>query len=186
MRRSSQTESSTSSQRAAVSADRVVALPRLQGAPIDGLPQTVHGFIPVDSHCRVHGVADVFAAGDITSFTVKQGGIATQQADAAAEAIAAAAGASVTPKAFRPVLRGLLLTGRQPRYLRRELSVQPEHDAGRLLRAALVASGEDRRATIWRRSLRRWSVSRPPRPSAFPPPKRFPSKWSSIMRRSKG
>ena len=111
-----------------ISADRVVALPRLQGAPLDGLPQTVHGFIPVDSHCRVHGVADVFAAGDITSFTVKQGGIATQQADAAAEAIAAAAGASVTPMAFRPVLRGLLLTGRQPRYLRRELSVQPEHE----------------------------------------------------------
>ena len=111
-----------------ISADRVVALPRLQGAPIDGLPQTVHGFIPVDSHCRVHGVADVFAAGDVTSFTVKQGGIATQQADAAAEAIAAAAGASVTPTAFRPVLRGLLLTGRQPRYLRRELSVQPEHE----------------------------------------------------------
>ena len=111
-----------------ISADRVVALPRLQGAPIDGLPQTVHGFIPVDSHCRVHGVADVFAAGDITSFTVKQGGIATQQADAAAEAIAAAAGANVTPMAFRPVLRGLLLTGRQPRYLRRELSVQPEHE----------------------------------------------------------
>ncbi|HEX2346023.1 MAG TPA: CBS domain-containing protein [Gaiellaceae bacterium] len=111
-----------------ISAERVVALPRLQAARIDGLPQTVHGFIPVDSHCRVHGVADVFAAGDITSFTVKQGGIATQQADAAAEAIAAAAGASVKPRAFRPVLRGLLLTGRQPRYLRRELSVQPEHE----------------------------------------------------------
>ena len=65
---------------------------RLQGAPLDGLPQTVYGFIPVDSHCRVHGVTDVFAAGDITSFTVKQGGIAAQQADVAAAAIAAAAG----------------------------------------------------------------------------------------------
>ena len=111
-----------------ISTDRVIALPRLQGAPIDGLPQTVYGFIPVDAHCQVHGVADVFAAGDITSFTVKQGGIAAQQADVAAAAIAAAAGASVTPQRFRPVLRGLLLTGRQPRYLRRELSVQPEHE----------------------------------------------------------
>ncbi|HEU0247670.1 MAG TPA: FAD-dependent oxidoreductase, partial [Gaiellaceae bacterium] len=111
-----------------ISADRVVALPRLQGARIDGLPQTVEGFIPVDGHCHVHGVADVFAAGDITSFTVKQGGIAAQQADVAAAAIAAAAGASVTPQRFRPVLRGLLLTGRQPRYLRREFSVQPEHE----------------------------------------------------------
>jgi CBS domain-containing protein len=87
----------------------------------------VHGFIPVDSHCRVHGVADVFAAGDITSFTVKQGGIAAQQADVAAAAIAAAAGASVIPHRFQPVLRGLLLTGREPRYLRREVSAQPEH-----------------------------------------------------------
>ena len=110
-----------------VSVDRVVALPRLQGAPLDGLPQTVHGFIPVDAHCRVHGVADVFAAGDITSFTVKQGGIAAQQADVAAAAIAAAAGASLTPQRFQPVLRGLLLTGREPRYLRREVSAQPEH-----------------------------------------------------------
>ena len=109
-------------------ADRVVALPRLQGAPIDGLPQTVYGFIPVDAHCRVHGVSDVFAAGDITSFTVKQGGIAAQQADVAATAIAAEAGADVVPTRFRPVLRGLLLTGRQPRYLRRELAFEPEQE----------------------------------------------------------
>lgn len=110
-----------------ISVDRVIALPRLQGAPIDGLPQTVDGFIPVDSHCRVQGVDDVFAAGDITNFTVKQGGIAAQQADVAADAIAAVAGASVTPKSFQPVLRGLLLTGQEPRYLRREFGVEPDH-----------------------------------------------------------
>jgi sulfide:quinone oxidoreductase len=108
-----------------IAADRVVALPRLRGTPIDGLPQTVDGFIPVDGHCRIHGFDDVFAAGDITSFTIKQGGIATQQAEAAAEAIAAAAGASLEPEGFRPVLRGLLLTGREPRYLRRELGSHP-------------------------------------------------------------
>ena len=96
-----------------VAADRVVALPRLEGARLDGLPQTVHGFLSVDAHGRVHGVTDVFAAGDITSFTVKQGGTA-------------AAGADVTPRRFRPVLRGLLLTGREPRYLRRELALEPE------------------------------------------------------------
>ena len=105
--------------------DRVVALPRLRGAPIDGIPQTVDGFIPVDAHCRVHRVPNVFAAGDITSFTVKQGGIATQQADTAAEAIAADAGAAVTPGRFQPILRGVLLTGDEPRYLRRELSGAP-------------------------------------------------------------
>ncbi len=111
-----------------LAADRVVALPRLEGAPLDGIPQTLNGFIPVDAHGRVHGVADVYAAGDITSFPVKQGGIASQQADAAAEAIAASLGADVEPAPFRPVLRGVLLTGRAPRYLRRELAGQPEHE----------------------------------------------------------
>ena len=105
-----------------VAGDRIVALPRLQGAQIDGIPQTVHGFVPVDAHGSVHGVADVYAAGDITSFTIKQGGIATQQADVAAQAIVAAAGADVVPERFRPVLRGLLLTGKRPQYLRRDLS----------------------------------------------------------------
>jgi sulfide:quinone oxidoreductase len=106
-------------------ADRVVALPRLEGAPLDGIPQTLSGFIPVDEHCRVHGLEDVYAAGDITNFVVKQGGIATQQADAAAEAIAASSGAEIDPRPFHPVLRGLLLTGREPRYLRRELNGAP-------------------------------------------------------------
>ncbi len=96
-----------------IAADRVVALPRLRGPRIDGLPQTVEGFIPVDPHGQVHALSDVFAAGDITS---------SQQADAAAEMIAANADADLTPQPFRPVLRGLLLTGRQPRYLRHELT----------------------------------------------------------------
>jgi sulfide:quinone oxidoreductase len=101
-----------------VVADRVVALPRLQGPRIGGIPQTFEGFVPVDVHGRVHGVADVYAAGDITNFPVKQGGIAAQQADAAAEAIAAAAGVELAPSPFQPILRGLLLTGAGPRYLR--------------------------------------------------------------------
>jgi sulfide:quinone oxidoreductase len=104
-----------------VVADRVVALPRLQGPRIGGIPQTFEGFVPVDLHGRVTGLSDVYAAGDITTFPVKQGGIATQQADAAAEAIAADTGADVAPKPFRPVLRGLLLTGAEPRYLHGEL-----------------------------------------------------------------
>jgi sulfide:quinone oxidoreductase len=105
-----------------VLADRVVALPRLQGTRIGGIPQTFEGFIPVDEHGRVTGLEDVYAAGDITSFHVKQGGIAAQQAEAAAEAIAAAAGVALRPRPFRPVLRGLLLTGEGPRYLRGELA----------------------------------------------------------------
>jgi sulfide:quinone oxidoreductase len=101
-----------------VEADRAVALPSLEGQRIDGIPQERNLFVPVDSHARVPGCPDVYAAGDITTFPVKQGGIAAQQADAAARAIAAAAGAPVAAAEFRPVLRGLLLTGGEPRYLR--------------------------------------------------------------------
>jgi len=107
---------------AAIAVDRVVALPRLYGQPIDGIPQTRDGFIIVDEQSRVAGFRDVFAAGDVTSFPVKQGGIAAQQADAAAEAIAADLGAIPEARPFLPVLRGLLLTGGAPRYLRHEVS----------------------------------------------------------------
>ena len=54
-----------------VEADRVVALPRLHVPPIDGVPQGRDGFVPIDTHCRVAGLADVYAAGDLTSFPVK-------------------------------------------------------------------------------------------------------------------
>ena len=103
-------------------ADRVVALPRLQGQRIGGVAQTFEGFIPVDPHGRVIGTSDVYAAGDITTFTVKQGGLAAQQAEAAAESIAAASGIEIEPRPFRPVLRGLLLTGDGPHYLHGELT----------------------------------------------------------------
>ena len=102
--------------------DRVVALPRLRGPRVDGLPQTVEGFIPIDSHARVRGVDDVYAAGDVANFPIKQGGIAAQLADAAAEEIASQLGVDLRPRPFRPVLRGLLLTGSRPQYFRRELT----------------------------------------------------------------
>jgi sulfide:quinone oxidoreductase len=57
----------------------------------------------------------------MTTFPVKQGGLAAQQAEAAATTIAALAGARVEPTPFRPVLRGWLLTGGEPLYLRTEL-----------------------------------------------------------------
>jgi sulfide:quinone oxidoreductase len=104
----------------ALDVDAVIALPRAEGPFLSGLPNDVAGFVPTDRHGRVVGVDDVYAAGDVTHFPVKQGGIATQQADAVAEAIAARAGAPVEPEPFRPVLRGLLLTGLFPRFLRAE------------------------------------------------------------------
>jgi len=105
-----------------IAADRVVSLPRLRGPEMPGLPHDGEGFIPVDLHGLVDGEVDVYAAGDATTSPIKQGGVASQQADAAAEAIAARAGTPLVPKLFRPVLRGLLLTGGQPRYLRAEVS----------------------------------------------------------------
>ena len=62
----------------------------------------------VDLHGRVRGLEDVYAAGDATTCPIKQGGVAAQQADAAAEAIAARLGRDLDPRPFRPVLRGLL------------------------------------------------------------------------------
>ena len=105
-----------------VAADRVVSLPRLGGPFLPGLPHDPAGFIPTDVHGLVAGESDVYAAGDATTCPVKQGGVATQQADAAAEAIAARAGADIDPRPFRPVLRGMLLTGGAPRYLRADVS----------------------------------------------------------------
>ena len=100
-----------------IEADRFVALPEQRGIEIDGVPHLPGGFIPVDEHGRVEDLPNVFAAGDITSHLVKQGGIAAQQADAVAEVIAAEAGAAILPEPFRPVLRSVLLTGNGPRYL---------------------------------------------------------------------
>ncbi|HEY3189972.1 MAG TPA: FAD-dependent oxidoreductase [Solirubrobacteraceae bacterium] len=104
-----------------VRADRVVALPVLEGPEVPGVPADEHGFIPIDEHGRVRGLTDVYAAGDAADFPVKQGGLACQQADAIAEHIAARAGAPVDPQPFRPVLRGKLLTARGSRYLRHAL-----------------------------------------------------------------
>ena len=105
-----------------IEAERVVALPHLRGNAPTGLPTDSDGFVPVDGTGRVRDLDRVYAAGDVTSFPIKQGGIATQQADAAARAIAADAGAPVTAEDFRPVLRGLLLTGEGARFLRSEVA----------------------------------------------------------------
>jgi sulfide:quinone oxidoreductase len=104
-----------------IPADRVVALPVLEGPRLEGVPLDAHGFIPVDEHSRVLGVSDVYAAGDGTSTQIKQGGLAAQQADAAAEHIAAAAGAPCSAEPFRPVLRAQLLTGALPVHLRAQV-----------------------------------------------------------------
>ncbi|MDQ2896621.1 MAG: hypothetical protein M3Y09_13420 [Actinomycetota bacterium] len=64
----------------------------------------------------------MFAAGDATTFPIKQGGLAAQQADAVAEMIAASVGVKIDPQPFHPILRGVLLTGGAARYLRADIS----------------------------------------------------------------
>lgn len=109
--------------------DHVVALPELFGPSTPGVPKrTAQGFIPVDAHCRVQGLDRVYAAGDATEFPIKHGGVAAQQADTAAAAIAALAGAPVEAKPFRPVIRAILFGAEQPLYLSARItSGRPTH-----------------------------------------------------------
>ncbi len=99
-------------------AQRVIALPRAVGPAVRGVASDERGFVLCDAHGRVAGTDVVWAAGDAIAFPIKQGGLAAQQADAAAESIAARAGADVEPQPFKPVLRGVLLTGRGQRWMR--------------------------------------------------------------------
>jgi sulfide:quinone oxidoreductase len=110
-----------------IEAERVVSLSRPRGPFFPGLPHDPDGFIPTDLHGLVDGGTDVYAAGDATTSPIKQGGVATQQADAVAEAIASRLGAPVEARPFRPVLRGLLLTGGQPEFMRAEVSGGEDH-----------------------------------------------------------
>ena len=97
--------------------DRVVALPELYGPSIRGIPLGESGFVRVDAFCQVPDVGPIFAAGDATQFAIKQGGIASQQADTAAESIASLCGAPIEPRPFDPVIHGMLLTDDKPLYL---------------------------------------------------------------------
>jgi sulfide:quinone oxidoreductase len=110
-------------------AQRIVSLPRLEGPAVEGLAADAHGFLPVDEEGRVTGTDSVFAAGDGTTSPIKQGGLAAQQADAVARAIARRAGADVEARPFRPVLRAKLLTGSQAKYLRRAVGGEEAEDS---------------------------------------------------------
>ena len=100
--------------------DRAIALPRLLGPHIEGLRTDRAGFIPVDPFCRALGHEHIYVVGDAAAQPLKQGGLAIQQGDTAATAIARDLGLPFEPAPYRPVLRGLLLTGGTPLYLRRD------------------------------------------------------------------
>ena len=101
-------------------ADLAIALPRLLGPDLAGLPVSADGFVPVDPFGRVLDTPGVWAVGDMTTRVFKQGGLAAQQADVAAADIAAeVAGLDVPVAPYRPVLQGMLLTGEVPLQLER-------------------------------------------------------------------
>ncbi|MBK8295174.1 MAG: FAD-dependent oxidoreductase [Solirubrobacterales bacterium] len=97
-----------------IETDLAVTVPTLTGHLIPGLPYDEQGFIPVDDFGQIDQHSREFAAGDVTSFPVKFGGLATEQADVVAAAIAAAAWAAPAPEPFKPVYHGTLLTADGP------------------------------------------------------------------------
>ena len=120
-----------------IPAEHVIAVPRLVGRRLAGVPSGWDGFIPTDARGGVQGLRDVFAAGDVCDFPVKQGGLAAQQADVIAAELAAGAGAAVAQPEGRYVLRSRLLGADGPLYLRTELD-----DRGRPVPGAATVSAE--------------------------------------------
>ena len=111
--------------------DRVLALPALRGRSIAGIPADAEGFIEVDEHGRVRGLDGVWAAGDATSFSLKSGGFASEQADVVAEDIAALAGADLDPHPFDPAhheeLAGLPVARFLNAWLAKDLEASTAH-----------------------------------------------------------
>lgn len=101
--------------------DRVIALPELFGPSVRGIPGGDQGFLPVDQHCQVIDVEGIFAVGDAANALVKHGGLSAQQADVAAAQIAHLAGAGPEVGPLWPHVEGMLLTGRDPLYIRAKL-----------------------------------------------------------------
>ena len=100
-----------------ISADAIVALPRLAGPRMPGVPSDRQGFVPTTGCGRVLWLDRVYAAGDATAGPVKQGGLAAQQAAAVADDIRWRFDAGPQSRPRARVLRGVLETGRGPLFL---------------------------------------------------------------------
>ncbi|MGZ4186230.1 MAG: FAD-dependent oxidoreductase [Solirubrobacteraceae bacterium] len=127
---------------ASIDADRVVALPELRGRRITGVPGNPSGFVPVDTLGQVEGLQNVYAAGDLTTFPIKQGGLAAQQADVVAQTLAEQLGGPVKQVRAPCVLRARLVGGDRPLFLRTEFDW-----SGHPTNATLEGAGEEREAS---------------------------------------
>ena len=136
----------------AIRADRVVALPELRGRRFTGIPASRSGFVPVDADGRVEGLEDVYAAGDMTTFPIKQGGVAAQQADTVAQTIAAGLGVPIKRARAPRVLQARLLGGERPLFLRTEFDWTGQATGARIVRA------DDERAARAAKVLGRYLV----------------------------
>ena len=112
--------------------------PARRGTPrCAGLPRDERGFVPVDEHGRVRAAST--ASGPPATASRSRSSRAASPPSRPTPppaAIAARAGAAVDPEPFRPVLRGVLLTGRGRRWIRRELDTAGDH-------------GEAQRRALW-------------------------------------
>jgi sulfide:quinone oxidoreductase len=103
----------------AVTPDLIVALPELYAPALAGVPTNAErGFVTVDRQGAVRGLDHVYAAGDIIDAPVKNGGLAAQQAVAAADAIAALAGAEPPVRDPVAILDLMLIGGPEPLFIR--------------------------------------------------------------------
>jgi sulfide:quinone oxidoreductase len=103
--------------------ERIVAVPRVLGPALDGLPADEEGFIRAGDDAQVEGCTRTWAAGDGVVSPVKFGGLATHQARRAAAAIARRAGAGDAPDPGEPMLVGRLLAGDRSRRLIRRADI---------------------------------------------------------------
>jgi sulfide:quinone oxidoreductase len=117
---------------APIKADHVVAVPQLRGASIASIPANRWGFVPTDAVGRVEGMGDVYAAGDMTVYPIKHGGLATQQADRIAHTIAARLGQTPHEVKVKPTLEVRLIGGERPLHLRIELDEFAQPTGARL------------------------------------------------------
>jgi sulfide:quinone oxidoreductase len=88
--------------------DRAIFVPAVHGPAIAGTAHDHSGFVPVDDHTRVPGQNGIYAVGDVTALSLKHSTLASAQGTAAAEVIAAEAGADITPEPWSRTLYGIV------------------------------------------------------------------------------
>ena len=92
-------------------------------------PRTPRASSPSTSTAPSTGSTGVYAAGDVTTFPLKQGGLAAQQADAAAEAILAGLGVPLMPRPFEASCAACCTPTASPRTCARRRAAKRQHRA---------------------------------------------------------